>query len=101
MGEQIEKETFQSAVNTIFQVSDESIVALTLVRVQEGRSTDRIEQFSLIFHGPAQPLLTQGTRHLIHPTLGELDLFLVPIGTTSEGADYEAAFTRFLEKKQA
>lgn len=100
MTAQIAKDQFQSAVNSAFELSDEVAgVSLTLLRVQEGRSTDRIEQFSLIFRGPAQPLLKQGTRHFVHPSLGELDLFLVPIGATPEGADYEAAFTRFLEKK--
>jgi len=97
--EQISKEVFQSAVNTVFQLTDEPGAALTLVRVQEGRSTDRIEQFSLIFQAPSQPALTQGTRHVSHQSLGELDLFLVPIGISPEGAEYEAAFTRFLEKK--
>ena len=100
MTEQIAKEKFLSTVDSVFQMQDETQgVSLTLIRVQEGRSTDRIEQFSLIFRGPKQPVLKQGTRHLVHPILGELDIFLVPVGATSDGADYEAAFTRFLEKK--
>jgi len=49
-------------------------------------------QFSLVFRGPASPLLPQGTYVLTHAELGELALFLVPIGAEPEGVRYEAAF---------
>jgi len=49
-------------------------------------------QFSLLFKGPSDPVLTQGTRALTHPALGELALFLVPIGADAHGIRYEAAF---------
>lgn len=48
--------------------------------------------FSLVFWGPAEPLLPQGTHLLVHPELGRLDVFLVPIGPQSEGMGYEAVF---------
>ncbi len=47
-------------------------------------------QFSLVFHGG--PGLTQGTHQLTHAELGDLDLFLVPIGRDGEVVRYEAAF---------
>lgn len=50
------------------------------------------QQFSLVFRGPATLALTQATYRLDHAELGELDLFLVPIGRDSEGVRYEAAF---------
>ncbi len=49
-------------------------------------------QFSLEFRGPHDPALEQGIVTVTHPALGDLDLFLVPIGLTPEGARYEAAF---------
>ncbi len=98
MTDRIKKEEFQSAVNSEFRVEGEG-VALSLLQIREGRSTERIEQFSLMFRGPLEPMLKQGTRHVSHPALGEMDLFLVPVGATPEGVEYEAAFTRFLEKK--
>ena len=49
-------------------------------------------QFSLVFRGPTSPLLPQGTYLLTHAELGELALFLVPIGSDSDGIRYEAAF---------
>ena len=53
----------------------------------------RSEPFSLIFAGPRSPLLAQRTYRLVHTALGELEIFLVPIGYDSEGGLlYEAVF---------
>lgn len=49
-------------------------------------------QFSLVFRGAPGAPLPQGTRQLTHETLGELELFLVPIGSDAAGVRYEAAF---------
>lgn len=50
------------------------------------------DQFSLVFHGPAAPVVPQGTYLLAHDDLGELELFLVPLGPDPGGMRYEAAF---------
>lgn len=59
-----------------------------------GRGPDGQErlQFSLVFRGPVEPVLSQGTFRLSHATLGDLALFLVPIGRDDGGVRYEAAF---------
>lgn len=59
-----------------------------------GRGPDGQErlQFSLVFRGPVAPVLRQGSYRLSHQELGELELFLVPLGPDSEGMRYEAAF---------
>jgi hypothetical protein len=49
-------------------------------------------QFSLVFRGPHEPALPQGTFPVAHADLGDLVLFLVPIGRDSDGLRYEAAF---------
>ena len=49
-------------------------------------------QFSLVFRGPVAPVLAQSTYQVTHAELGELELFLVPIGPDAEGLRYEAAF---------
>ena len=49
-------------------------------------------QFSLLFRGPVDPFLSQGTYRLDHAELGALDIFLVPIGPDAEGMRYEAVF---------
>jgi hypothetical protein len=38
------------------------------------------------------PFLPQGLYHLDHPVMGELELFLVPIGADRDGVTYEAVF---------
>jgi len=49
-------------------------------------------RFSLIFHGPAQAPLQQGTYTLEHPATGALAIFLVPVARTAAGMQYQAIF---------
>ncbi len=51
------------------------------------------EPYSLVFRGPAEPVLAQQIWHLSHPQMGVLEIFLVPIGPDSQGMCYEAVFT--------
>lgn len=53
----------------------------------------RRDPYSLVFHGPAQPVLPQRIYRLRQEQMGDLDLFLVPIGPDGEGMRYEAIFT--------
>jgi hypothetical protein len=48
--------------------------------------------FTLLFRGPAEPQLAQGTRPLRHARLGALEIFLVPVGRDADGMRYEAVF---------
>ena len=50
------------------------------------------EQFSLIFKGPPEPRLPQRTYPMGHAELGDLDLFLVPVGRQDSHNFYEAFF---------
>ncbi|MCR1782292.1 hypothetical protein KVF89_07090 [Nocardioides carbamazepini] len=50
------------------------------------------EQFSLLFTGPEAPVLAQATWAVSHVGLGDLELFLVPLGPAPGGMRYEAAF---------
>ena len=51
------------------------------------------EAYSLLFCGPSMPILPQQIYTVRHQVIGELDIFLVPIGPQSEGMGYEAVFT--------
>lgn len=59
-----------------------------------GDSDDR-EPFSLIFLGPAEPILQQAIYPLEHESLGTISLFLVPVGPdpTRSHIQYEAVFS--------
>ena len=89
---------FAESVNTKFRVQQESkdTVELDLVQVSVGIATPRNEQFALLFHGPQNPFLPQSIYHVEHDQLGELDIFLVPVGRDQNGFQYEAVFNRFL-----
>jgi hypothetical protein len=49
--------------------------------------------FSIIFRGPLDPPLSQAIYPLAHPGLGELEIFLVPVGADESGMRYEAVFS--------
>lgn len=51
------------------------------------------EAYSLLFCGSMQPIFPQGIYRISHAVLGELELFLVPIGPQADGMGYEAVFT--------
>ncbi len=68
--------------------------ALRLAEVEKlgGASIGR-QPFSLRFIGPAKPILPQAIYRLENPTLGALEIFLVPLGPRDGGMRYEAVFT--------
>lgn len=89
---------FLAHLNQTFQLAldDTSSLVLELVEANKlGRQPDegRRHAFSIIFHGPAEPLLPQQIYRLNHAEMGSLDLFLVPLGPTRTGLRYEAVFT--------
>lgn len=92
----VTQEMFRGALESTFRVvSSDGHVPLRLVEVAEGRSGRGIEQFSLIFHGPADRRLAQGNYEVEHDVLGSMLLFLVPVlESNAERMVYESTFTR-------
>lgn len=77
------------------QPSEGARQRLVLARVTEGPRHERFEQFSLIFHAPAGAVLPAGTHAFRHRALGDLELFIAPIGSPAAQATvYEACFSR-------
>ena len=93
------KEEFAEHLNTKFHIplQPSGAVELELMEVVSTLSTPRQEQFSIFFRGPANIYLPQRTYHMKHDAMGELDLFIVPIGRESDGFRYEAVFNRPLD----
>lgn len=98
-------ESFSKHQGNVFQIhhSGESI-DVRLEEVESRRTKDfdkssgRREPFALLFvdpKGSAESYLPQGTYRFVHEALGDLELFIVPIGPGGEGAGmcYEAQFT--------
>jgi|ERR1051325_10183411 hypothetical protein len=61
-------------------------------------SRGEVERFSLYFKGPGDLFLQQGTYRLEREGMGELDIFLVPVGRDESGFRYEAVFNLFKNK---
>jgi hypothetical protein len=80
------RDTEAGTVLTLLDVEDLTPVAR---HVPEGQRAP----FSLIFGGPAEPVLPQGIRPLVHDALGELALFLVPVALEADGMRYQAVFS--------
>ena len=96
LAELLTKDAFSKQLNTSFKLSSQSsttILDLKLTEVQEGRSNEQFEQFSILFTGPQEPILNQSTYRIEHPTMGSFDLFLVPLQSDEGGTVYEAVFT--------
>lgn len=81
--------------NTIFRMAGASTYELELTELTD-HSSSHLEQFSLVFTCPALPWLPQGTYTFAHPDMGELALFIVPIGPTDGAMRYESVFSRFV-----
>lgn len=96
MSDNLTKEKFAESLNTKFRVGAETAgtVEIELVQLVEGVSTPRQEQFSLLFLGPLDRFLMQKTYRVEHDSLGEFDMFLVPVGRGQDGFQYEAIFNR-------
>ncbi len=96
--EELHKESFAAYINGEFQVIDHPAgpIDLKLVDASDRGTSARQEIFALLFHGPGGCFLRQGIYRLKHSGLGEIELFLVPVGQDQEGFQYEAVFNRLI-----
>lgn len=97
MYEELTHDAFTQNVNTKFHVSadDSSELDLELAEVSELKLVKTQEQFAVIFRGPLDQFMDQGTRSFDHATLGQFELFIVPVKQDEQGYYYEAIFNRF------
>ena len=90
--------TFLDHLNTKFRVFGEAADPLDIeLLTVTSLSSPRQVQFAILFQGPGNLLLPQGTYTLEHEALGRFELFLVPVGKNSDGFQYEAVFNRMAE----
>lgn len=74
-------------------------LALTLAALTEPatkRIDPRIEQFTLVFHGPPQPSIAADTYALDHSMIGRFQLYLSPGGRAGASAVYRSDFSLLL-----
>ena len=94
-------DSFKPAVGSKFALNagDDTKLELELVDAQvnppeqgAGKGPSERTPFSLTFRGPGEPILPQQIYPLEHGELGELEIFIVPLGVDADGARYEAIF---------
>jgi hypothetical protein len=69
------------------------VVPLKLTQVSPAGASGRAGgAFSLLFVAPEGPWLPQAIYPVTHPSLGVMDIFLVPVGPVPGGNGYHAAF---------
>ena len=95
----LQRDEFAAALNTRFQVTVEGAdtIELELVEVSDLIASRRQEKFSLLFQGPLHVLLPQQIYRMANAQLGEIELFIVPVGMNETGYSYEAVFNRLKE----
>ncbi len=92
------KADFEPCLGTAFAVpfvdGDGIFTELKLLEINAiGRPhAGREEPFSLIFEGPREHSLEQGTYFLQHPILGDQYIFIVPIAERGDWRQYESIF---------
>jgi hypothetical protein len=98
MIENLKLDSFSEYLKTKFRVhvGDDTTVELELVEAKDGGSNAKQERFSILFRGPLDVTLGQGTYRVEHDKLGALDLFVVPVGRSESGIEYEAIFNRLI-----
>lgn len=92
----LEHEVFSRYLNTPFRISvdEANTIEAELSEVSELHLSPRQERFELVFRGPRQPLVNQGSYRFDHDEMGDFILFIVPVRQDDDGTFYEACFNR-------
>jgi len=91
-------EDFQPREGSVFMLAEDDLppLELTLETVEplslNGGPKGMRPPFSLMFRCPDQRVLPQRQYRLDHPAIGEVSIFIVPIGRDETGVRYEAIF---------
>ena len=79
----------------ILDLNDSSTCLLQLISVDKHPDSATVsdhQAFSVIFRGQDKPALEQQIYQIKHDTLGDMELFIVPVGPDDKGMCYEAVF---------
>lgn len=94
------RSSFTPRLGDTFQVqADSAPLALQLVKIEAGPaavqpSAASEQSFGLLFRGPADQPLRQGTYEFAHGRIGRFPLFIVPMAAEPGARYYQAIFNR-------
>ncbi len=92
------KKHFDNHAADLFEISFSENKAFPC-RIEEVKSglkatnKDQNDQFSIVFACNETEVFEQGVYKISHKTMGEFELFLVPVFGDNKGVHYEAIFT--------
>jgi hypothetical protein len=95
---ELNSKVFAECLHSSFQIAipGGSPLTVELSEVTERNDSPKLEQFYVIFHSSGGEYLPQAMYTLKHEKLGDIELFLTPIGPSAgSGANYQAVFNRF------
>ncbi len=89
---------FAAAADSSFsaRLGDGRTAELSLEKVSKLNENGVTRVFSLTFRAPVDVPAEQSIYQLRHEALGELELFLVPIRSNSDGIYFESIFNHFV-----
>jgi hypothetical protein len=95
----VTKDAFQAALQTEFSMvlAEDDVRPLQLIECTFQLQSAIQECFTLLFQAPVDAPNEQALRSLRHQSLGELEMFLVPVKKNTDGLFYEAVFNRLLK----
>lgn len=95
-------ESYQGLVGAAFpwQAAEGVTLALTLLEVTPKLDDEVQYAFSLVFGSDETTARPQQLYRLSHPSLGDFDLFLVPIQKRKSGIIYEAVINLLKDEAQ-
>jgi len=96
MAETWERDNLAANINSLFRVTTGNgrTLDLELISVSGLLETDKQRTFSVIFLGPVDISVGQGTYRIEHNKLETADVFIVPVARNNKGVEYEAVFNR-------
>jgi hypothetical protein len=94
---------FEPHVGSTFKVTGQGGMSSSLIldRLKEIPSAVGQEQYALYFLAQADVSAVQGTYVLQHESLGELNVFLVPVRRVGECVEFEACFNHLVTTQEA
>ena len=102
MAATLEHEIFSKYLNTPFRIylGESNTIEAELNTVSDLQLSPHQERFAIVFRGPREPLLNQGSYRFEHDERGDFILFIVPLRQDDDGAFYEACFNRMRKRDQ-
>jgi hypothetical protein len=101
MSDSFSHDRFAAARGSLFKLTapNGTSIELELADVSQLKATESQESFSIVFLAPESYRVEQGLYDIDHPTMGPMQLFLVPVGLADDGRLQLEAVFNLLRKK--